>query len=155
MLIENTRLPGQTKRLYYSTGISVMVTSDSFDPQVTWRWHMAAWVGAVHTVGFCWETPSWRNLSLFQLAASKLTWPLLWWNTSSLLYWRESKKDTLFQGSLLYKLPWKDCPEQKPVSTFNFKTCRNGRDLWMITSQPGLKSPARWMQLMIWPMLGC
>lgn len=45
---------------------------------------------------------------------------------------QEQDSISIFQGCLLYKHLWKDHPEQKAVSPFAFKTCRNIRDPWTL-----------------------
>ena len=94
MLIENMSYWVGNNRLHYSiaSGISVMVASDPFDPQVTWRWYKVTWVDAVRTMGFCWEAPSWGNLSLsLSYKETFLTFVLMKHIVFTILDWKHEK----------------------------------------------------------------
>ena len=141
-------------RLYYrrASGVSVMVASDPFDPQVTWRRYKVTWVDAIYTMEFCWETPSWRNLSLpLSYKETYLTFVLIEHIIFTILYWKHERhylsRWFTIQASL------KRLCQTKPA-TFIFMTCRNLRDLWTSVSQRDPKSLVRWIQLMTWPMVG-
>ena len=127
-------------RLHYSkaSGINVMVASDPFDPQVTWRWYKVTWVDAVRTMGFCWEAPSWGNLSLsLSYKETFLTFVLMKHIVFTILDWKHEKHCLPRQFTIQASL--KRLSRTKPA-TFIFKTCRNLRDLWTSVSQHDLKS---------------
>ena len=115
-----------------------MVASDPFDPQVIWKWYKVTWVDAVHTRGFCWEAPSWRNLSLpLSYQETFLTFVLMEHIIFTILDWKHERHYLPRQFTIQPSL--KGLSRTKPAN-FIFKTCRNLRDLWTSVSQHDQKS---------------